>query len=123
MPSLTHSNLGPPPVIDPPGGGGGGDGDHGGNSGPENARVASLTGIIVTMCASAMTFGAFLSAMVIRRGLSNDWHKLPIPKILWYNTVVLLLSSVALDLARRMLRRNRRRYFNPLWTTGSALGT
>ncbi len=122
MPSLTHSNIGgPPPVIHPPGGGG--DGDNGGNSGPENARVASLTGVIVMMCASVMTFGAFLSAMVIRRGLSNDWHKLPIPKLLWYNTVVLLLSSIALDLARRMLRRHRREYFNPLWTAGCALGT
>jgi len=75
------------------------------------------------MCASVMTFGAFLSAMVIRRGLSNDWHKLPLPKVLWYNTAVLILSSVAIDLARRMLKRNHRSWFNPLWTVGALLGT
>lgn len=123
MPSLTQSNVGglPPVLPEPPGGGG--DGDNGGNSGPENVRAASLTAIVVMMCASVMTFGAFLSAMVIRRGLNNDWHKLPLPTILWYNTLILLASSVTLDLARRSLRRNRRSWFNPLWTAGSVLGT
>lgn len=91
--------------------------------GEGSTRGASLTAMVVVMCASVMTFGALLSAMVIRRGLNNDWHKLPLPEILWWNTGILLLSSVAFDLARRMLRRNGRRYFNGLWTAGSVLGT
>lgn len=123
MPALTQQNIGGPPPVEPElPSGGGGDGDGGRGSGG-STRGASLTGIIVVMCASVMTFGAFLSAMVIRRGLSNDWHRFPLPKILWYNTVVLLLSSVAIDVARRMLRKGKRNWFTPLWTLGSVLGT
>lgn len=128
MPSLTQSNIGGPPPIDPllppRGSGDGGSGDGGGGSPNDGStRAASMTAIAVVMCASVMTFGAFLSAMAIRRGLNNDWHKLPLPKILWYNTVALLLSSVLLDLARRKLRQNKRHLFNPLWTAGTVLGT
>lgn len=125
MPSLTHSSIGGPPPIDPElPFGGDGDGD-GANKGPQDGstRGASMTAMVVTMCASVMTFGAFLSAMVIRRGLAHDWHKLPVPTLLWYNTAALILSSVVLDLARRYLRKNRRDLFNPLWTAGAVLGT
>lgn len=125
MPSLTHSNIGGTPPIDPElPFGGRGDGDSGrGSPNDGSTRAASMTAMVVVMCASVMTFGALLSAMVIRRGLSHDWHKLPLPKILWYNTVALILSSILLDLARRMLRKNKRRYFNPLWTAGTVFGT
>ena len=58
------------------------------------------------MCASMMTFAALVSAMVVRRGLNNDWHRLPLPHILWWNTGVLILSSIAIDIARRVLRHN-----------------
>ncbi|MCU1330514.1 MAG: cytochrome c oxidase, subunit [Bryobacterales bacterium] len=125
MPSLTQSNIGGPPPVHPelPPGGGGGDGDGGRGSGGGSTRAASMTAIIVVMCASFMTFGAFLSAMVIRRGLSNDWHKFALPRILWYNTIVLILSSIAIEAARRMLKRGRRSYFTPLWTIATVLGT
>jgi len=120
--TLTQSGIGAPPptVPDLPTGGGGGD-DHGG---PErgNTRNASITGIVVLMCASTMTFGAMVSAMVVRRGLSNDWHTLPLPGILWWNTAVLILSSIVIDTARRLLRRNKRMYFNTLWTAGTIMG-
>jgi cytochrome c oxidase subunit 3 len=123
MPSLTHSNIGGPPPVEPElPFGGGGDGDNGRGSGGENTRAASMTAIVVVMCASFMTFGAFLSAMVIRRGLSNDWHKLALPQILWYNTALLIASSIAIEAARRLLKRGHRRYFNPLWTAGTILG-
>ena len=76
MPALTHPNIGSPPPLDPdlPTGGGGGDDrdkpDRGGS------RQASITGIIVLMCASTMTFAALVSAMVVRRGLNNDWQQI-----------------------------------------------
>ena len=109
---------GPPPTeFDDFHGGGGGDPEDRGAS-----RRNSLTGIVVLMCASVMTFCAFISAVIVRRGLGEGWHHLPMPQIFWWNTGVLLLSSVILDLARRELRRNRRVAFNWLWLSGTVLG-
>jgi cytochrome c oxidase subunit 3 len=121
--TLTQSNIGgPPPTLPdfPPGGGGGDDRDR-----PERggSRAASITGIIVLMCASTMTFAAFVSAMVVRRGLNNDWHALGLPRILYWNTAILILSSIAIDIGRRLLRRGKRVAFNWLWTAGTLLGT
>ncbi len=121
--TLTQSNIGgPPPTLPdfPPGGGGGDDSDR-----PERggSRAASITGIIVLMCASTMTFAAFVSAMVVRRGLNNDWHTLGLPRILYWNTAILILSSIAIDTGRRLLRRGKRVAFNWLWTAGTVLGT
>ncbi len=122
MPTLTQSNIGAPPPVDPglPDGGGGGDDRDRPERG--NSRQASITGILVLMCASTMTFAALVSAMVVRRGLNSDWHKLPLPHILWWNTGILILSSVAFDTGRRMLRRGRRQAFNVLWSAGTAMG-
>jgi cytochrome c oxidase subunit 3 len=122
MPTLTQSNIGgPPPTFPdlPPGGGGG---DDRGRPDRGNSRQASITGIFVLMCASVMTFAALVSAMMVRRGLNNDWHRLPLPQILYWNTGILVLSSIALDVARRLLRRNKRRYFNWLWSAGTLMG-
>ena len=119
---LDESRGGPPPPILPelPPGGGGGDSDK-----PDrgSSRSASITGIIVLMIASTMTFAALVSAMVVRRGLNNDWNTIGLPRILWWNTAALLLSSLAIDAGRRMLRRGKRSEFNLLWSVGTVLGT
>src|ERR1700756_3691170 len=84
---------------------------HGGGGDPEDrgaSRRNSLTGIVVLMCASVMTFSAFLSAVIVRRGLGTDWRHLPLPPVFFWNTGVLLLSSVLLDAARRRLRNGNR---------------
>jgi cytochrome c oxidase subunit 3 len=121
--TLTQSNIGgPPPVLPefPPGGGGGDDRERPDRGG---SRAASITGIIVLMCASTMTFAAFVSAMVVRRGLNNDWRTIGLPHILYWNTALLILSSVAIDAGRRMLKRGKRVSFNWLWTVGTVLGS
>jgi cytochrome c oxidase subunit 3 len=69
-----------------------------------------------------MLFAAFTSAMVVRRGLSDDWASMAKPPILLVNTAVLLLSSVALELARRGLKSRERGKFNRWWTGATALG-
>ena len=121
--TLTESNIGgPPPIIpDLPTGGSGGDSDRG--PVPGNSRATSITGIVVLMCASVMTFSALVSAMVVRRGLNDDWGHIGLPRILWWNTGVLLLSSIAIDAGRRLLRHNRRVAFNWCWSAGAVLGT
>jgi len=120
--ALTQSNLGgPPPDIPdlPAGGGGGEDRDRPYRGG---SRQASITGIIVLMCASTMTFISFVSAMVLRRGLNTDWRHFQLPHILWWNTAILIVSSIVIDCARRVLVHNRRRLFNWLWSFGAVLG-
>ena len=81
-----------------------------------------MTGLMVLLAATTMAFAAFTSAFVVRRGISNDWIALPLPRIVWANTAVLLLSSLLLELARRSLKTGRRTAFNRYWTAGTVLG-
>jgi len=65
------------------------------------APAPSKTGIWVVLAAITMSFAAFTSALVVRQGGSSDWHHLTLPSILYWNTLVLLASSVTLELSRR----------------------
>jgi cytochrome c oxidase subunit III len=120
----TQSNLGgPPPIVpDLPTGGGGGEDRDRERPAPGSSRQTSITGIIVLMCASIMTFASLVSAMVVRRGLNNDWGQIGLPHILYWNTGILILSSIAIDKGRRLLAHNRRAAFNWVWSAGTALG-
>jgi cytochrome c oxidase subunit III len=59
------------------------------------------TGIWVGLAAIAMSFAALTSALFVREGSATDWHHLPLPSILWFNTLALIASSVTLEGARR----------------------
>jgi cytochrome c oxidase subunit 3 len=48
----------------------------------------------------AMLFTAFAAAYMERAG-ARGWGRIELPRILWLNTAVLLLSSVAAEVARR----------------------
>jgi cytochrome c oxidase subunit 3 len=93
-----------PPVT--PGGNGGGQGANASAGNlpqvkdrpPEPAR----TGIWVGLAAIAMTFAAFTSALIVRRG-GNDWQPIALPRILFLNTAVLVASSITLEVARRRI--------------------
>jgi cytochrome c oxidase subunit 3 len=65
------------------------------------APAPSKTGIWVALAAISMSFAAFTSALVVRQGASLDWHHLTLPQVLYWNTLVLLASSVTLEFARR----------------------
>lgn len=69
----------------------------------EYSPAPSKTGIWVLLFAITMFFAAFTSALVVRQGSSNDWHHLTLPPILYFNTLMLLASSVTLELARRRI--------------------
>jgi len=118
MPGSITSDVIKPPA--PPR-----EGSFGGGGGPDGwgaSRRASMTGLMVLLAATTMAFAAFTSAFVVRRGMSNDWVGLPLPRILWFTTTVLIASSVLLELARRSLKGGRRTDFNRYWTAGTALG-
>jgi cytochrome c oxidase subunit III len=60
----------------------------------------SETGVWIGVCAIMMTFAAFTSALIVRQGASPDWQHFQLPRILYLNTLILLVSSVTLGLAR-----------------------
>jgi cytochrome c oxidase subunit 3 len=62
----------------------------------------SSTGIWVVLASIAMSFAAFTSALIVRKA-GTDWHHLALPPILYINTIVLLASSVSLEVARRQV--------------------
>jgi len=67
------------------------------------APPPASTGIWVILFAITMMFAAFSSALFVRKGASLDWRTFTLPSILYFNTIVLLASSVTLELARRRI--------------------
>lgn len=67
-----------------------------------------------------MIFAAFTSALVVRRGISNDWVPTALPHLLYLNTAVLLASSGTLELSRRALAAGRGEAFIH-WLFGTLL--
>jgi len=76
----------------------------------------------VLFAAITMLFAAFTSALVVRRGLGDDWSGIPVPGILWVSSALIALSSVALEIARRRLLEGERERFTVWWTAGTMLG-
>lgn len=58
---------------------------------------------LATVC---MLFAAFFSALLIRRAAA-DWIPIALPRVLWWNTVVLLASSATLEVGRRTVRKGK----------------
>jgi cytochrome c oxidase subunit 3 len=61
------------------------------------------TGIWVGLAAITMSFAAFTSAMIVRQGAAQDWRHFTLPPVLYLNTLVIIASSVTLELARRRI--------------------
>src|ERR1700685_4513887 len=69
----------------------------------EHSPPPASTGIWVALFAIAMTFAAFTSALIVRKGSSLDWRQFTLPSILYLNTLVLVASSVTLEISRRTI--------------------
>jgi cytochrome c oxidase subunit III len=65
------------------------------------APPPASTGIWVGIAAIAMTFAALTSALIVRKGGAVDWRHITIPSILYFNTILLVASSVTLEISRR----------------------
>jgi cytochrome c oxidase subunit 3 len=74
-------------------------GDDGGG-GPHAAFDPAQFGLWAFLGTVSMLFIGFTSAYIVRR-TGFDWRPLPAPRLLWWNTAALLLSSLALERARR----------------------
>jgi cytochrome c oxidase subunit 3 len=63
----------------------------------------SSTAIWVVLFAVTMMFAAFTSALFVRKGGSLDWQTFTLPWVLYVNSLVLIASSVTLEIARRRI--------------------
>ncbi|GLS34587.1 cytochrome-c oxidase [Mesorhizobium tianshanense] len=63
-------------------------------------------GLGVFLAVVGCLFALFTSAYFMRMALS-DWQALPLPRVLWFNTGVLVLSSIALQCASVAARRGQ----------------
>src|SRR5208282_458231 len=115
------SSAGPPEGRG--GGRGGGDGDS--QPGPRRRGVPGrvyFTGIWLALAAILMFFMALVSAYIVRKGTGGDWRPVTLPRILWLNTAVLLLSSLALEASHRAWEREDAKAFRAWWAAATALG-
>jgi cytochrome c oxidase subunit 3 len=62
-------------------------------------------GLGVFLAVVGSLFALFISAYSMRMNMV-DWRTLPVPKLLWFNTGVLVMSSIALQWAYMAARRN-----------------
>jgi len=87
------------------------------------ARIA----LWVFLAVITSLFGLFISAYFIRMGHGHgtahgisDWHPISKPPILWFNTMMLVLSSAAMQAARRAVKLNQRERVSAYLFAGGA---
>ena len=69
-----------------------------------------------------MFFMALTSSYIVRKGAGIDWQRFIVPRILWFNTAILLISSVTLSRSRRDCCATTREGFRHWWYVTTALG-
>jgi cytochrome c oxidase subunit 3 len=118
-------------IIEDIGGGGGklppaggdDDGDSGKRRGPQRPSSRRYaTAIVIAIVSIVMFFMAMASAYIYLRANSNRWVPLHLPWIIWVNTALLLLSSGAMEIARRRLALADVARFRKLWAVATTLG-
>src|SRR3979411_2347161 len=85
-------------------------------------RRAYFTALQLGLAAIVMFFMALASSYIVRKGLGNDWQRTPMPSVVWFNTAVLLASSVTMIIARRKLDRGNWETFRSWWWVTTGLG-
>jgi cytochrome c oxidase subunit 3 len=74
---------------------------------PVQPTSPATIGLRVFLAVVGSFFALFISAYTMRMQLP-DWRALPLPPILWLNTIMLVLSSIALHGAKVAVRRGER---------------
>ena len=80
---------------------------------PENRAAPQRIGLWVFLGVVTSLFGLFISAYLMRMGHGTqaaDWKPFPEPLILWINTAVLILGSIAMQWARASVSKGDARH-------------
>ncbi len=102
--------------------GGDDDGENSGGGSSDLPQRAYFTLIQLALAGIVMFFMALTSSFLVRKGLANDWVTFNFPRILWLNTLILLGSSVTIQMARRNLHEDQRAAFQRWWSVTTSLG-
>ena len=104
-----------PPTDKRTGGGGSGDNDSWGeNREPRSRLIRYRMGIFSALAGDMIFFAVLVIAFLDTRSnqhldahnnFVNEWHAIVLPRILWWNSAVLLLSSATMEFARRRMFR------------------
>ena len=70
---------------------------------PQYSPPPASMGVWVGMAGITMSFAAFTSALIVRQGASPDWRHFSLPAILYFDTLVLIASSVTLEFGRKQI--------------------
>ncbi len=100
-------------------GGGGGAGGH--SSSYALPVQPAKFGLWLFISAIIMLFSALTSAYIVRHSVGN-WLRFEMPGIFWFNTFVLLLSSLTIQLSYFKLRRDKIVSFKILFAISTFLG-
>src|SRR5436309_14685736 len=120
MPILVEERrpVGPPPPIKPADRGGEGDFGESGSAFPLSK---GQIGTWILLTAVIMLFAGLSSAYIVLRGVPT-WQNIELPYLLWPNTAILLLSSLAIEISRRAIRRNDVQSMKRWLVVGGVLG-
>lgn len=120
MPTLVQEprRVSPPPPAIPSDHGG--DGDFG-DSDSSFPLSKGQIGTWILLTAVIMLFAGLSSAYIVLRGVPS-WQNIELPSLLWPNTAILLLSSLAIELSRRAIRRNDIQSMKRWLAVGGLLG-
>jgi cytochrome c oxidase subunit III len=102
--------------------GGDDDGGDGGSGLPAIPRRAYFTALQLGMAAIVMFFMALTSSFLVRKALGSDWVPIALPAVLWFNSLVLLVSSGTIQWAGSRLERGDVQGFRYWWGLTIALG-
>lgn len=80
-------------------------------------------GTWVLLAAVVMLFTSLTSAYIVRAASANDWQAVPMPRVLWLSTGLIVLSSVTLEVARRQIARESLGTYVKWLLTSAALGS
>jgi cytochrome c oxidase subunit III len=69
----------------------------------DSSPPPASTGIWVVLASITMTFAAFTSALIVRQGGATDWRHFTLPPVLYLNTLVIIASSITLEISRRRI--------------------
>jgi cytochrome c oxidase subunit 3 len=76
--------------------------------GVERSPVPAVKiGLYVFLAVVGALFSLFISAYLMRVG-TPDWWSTPVPRLLWWNTAALMVSSMAMQWAKTEAQRDRR---------------
>ena len=119
MPTLVEERrVSPPPPVVPIDRGSDGDSGESGSSFPISK---GQVGLAILLTAIIMLFAGLTSAYIVLRGVPT-WQNIELPSLLWPNTAILVLSSLAIELSRRAIRRNDLQSMRRWLAVGGLLG-